>query len=290
LDSSIAFIGAGNMANSLVMGLLGKGVRPERIIASDVDADRLAELASRCGIRTLPSEQAAREADVLVMAVKPQVMATVCSEIAPYIGKPDCVVVSIAAGVPLASLQAWFGEQRAIVRTMPNTPSLVGEGATALYASNATSDTQKNLAADVMAAVGITCWLDRESDIDAITALSGSGPAYFFLLMEAMEKAAVSMGLDAGIARRFAIQTAKGAGQLAADQASAEPPVAPDELRRRVMSPGGTTEQAINSFEREDFIAIVEHAMQAARLRSAELGSPGQSPGYNTVINKESTS
>lgn len=290
MDSNIAFIGAGNMASSLVMGLLGKGVRPECIIASDVDADRLATMTSECGIRTLPSAQAAGQADVLVMAVKPQVMATVCSEIAPHISKPDCVVVSVAAGVPLASLQSWFGEQRAIVRTMPNTPALVGEGATALYASNTTSDRQKQLAADIMAAVGSTCWLTRESDIDIVTALSGSGPAYYFLLMEAMEKAAVSMGLDADIARRFAIQTAKGAGQLAADQAMAEPPVAPDELRRRVTSPGGTTEQAINSFERDGFADIVERAMQAARLRSAELGAAARSPDKNTATNKESNS
>ena len=287
MDSSIAFIGAGNMAGSLIAGLLGKGTAPKNIIACDTDTSKLAALQAETGIHILDSERAAATADVLVLAVKPQVMADVCCALEPHIGDRDVVIVSIAAGVSLDSLQQWLGQKRAIVRTMPNTPSLVAEGATALFANQATSDQQKQLADDVMGAVGITCWLKQESDIDAITALSGSGPAYFFLLMEAMEKAAIAMGLDAGTARRFAIQTAKGAGQLAAHQASARPEVPPAELRRRVTSPGGTTERAINSFEHEGFTAIVERAMQAARLRSAELGS-ADTAGTSHITHKES--
>jgi len=287
LNSSIAFIGAGNMAGSLIAGLLGKGTAPQNIIACDTDTHKLAALHDETGIRTMDSEQAAATADVLVLAVKPQVMAEVCCALQPHIGDRKLVIVSIAAGISLASLQQWLGETRAIVRTMPNTPSLVGEGATALFANQATSDLQKQLAADVMAAVGITCWLQHETEIDAITALSGSGPAYFFLLMEAMEKAAIAMGLDAEIARRFAIQTAKGAGKLAAHQAAARPAVPPAELRRRVSSPGGTTERAISSFEREGFAAVVERAMQAARLRSAELGS-GDTADTSHTTGKES--
>ncbi len=287
MDSSIAFIGAGNMAGSLIAGLLGKGTAPDNIIACDTDTGKLAALKAETGIRTMRSEHAAATADVLVLAIKPQVMAEVCCALQPHIGDRNVVIVSIAAGISLDSLRQWLGKERAIVRTMPNTPSLVAEGATALFANPATSDQQKQLAADVMAAVGITCWLEKESDIDTITALSGSGPAYFFLLMEAMEKAAIAMGLDAGTARRFAVQTAKGAGQLAAHQARANPEVPPAELRRRVTSPGGTTERAINSLEREGFTAIVERAMQAARLRSAELGS-ANTTDTNHITGKES--
>lgn len=264
--SQISFIGAGNMANSLIRGLINQGVPPSHIAATDIDNNKLAELQSECGIRTGDTASVADQADVIVLAVKPQVMATVCQQLQALIGKPDCLIISIAAGIPVASLQQWLGDERAIVRCMPNTPSLVGEGATGLYANDQCDGTQRKLAEDIMNAVGIACWLQSESDIDTVTALSGSGPAYFFLMMEAMEKAAVQMGLDPQVARQLAIQTALGAGKLASTS-----DVAPDELRRRVTSPGGTTEQALLSMARDGFETTVATAMQAAQKRAAEL-------------------
>lgn len=265
-NSHIAFIGAGNMANSLIQGLLAKGVPATNLYATDIDETKLAELRQSCGIQTGSMAQVAAQADVLVLAVKPQVMAAVCGELSALITNPDSLIISIAAGIPVASLQQWLGETRAIVRCMPNTPALVGEGATGLFANAHCADTHIKLAGDILSAVGITCWLQTEQDIDTVTALSGSGPAYFFLMMEAMEKAAIALGLQADVARQLSIQTALGAGKLAASS-----DVAPDELRRRVTSPGGTTEQALLSFQRDGFERIVASAVEAAQQRAAQL-------------------
>lgn len=265
-DSQIAFIGAGNMASSLIQGLLARGVQADHLHATDIDDARLTQLRQDCGINTGSIAQVCAQADVIVLAVKPQVMATVCADLKAVIGKPSCLIISIAAGIPVASLEQWLGAERAIVRCMPNTPALVGEGATGLFANARCGESDTALAGAILAAVGITCWLRREQDIDTVTALSGSGPAYFFLMMEAMEKAATALGLEADVARQLSIQTALGAGRLAASS-----DVAPDELRRRVTSPGGTTEQALLSFQRDEFERIVARAMQAAQQRAAEL-------------------
>lgn len=264
-NSQISFIGAGNMATSLIHGLLAKGVPANHIHATDIDSEKLTQLSADTGIETGATEDVAGVADVVVLAVKPQVMESVCQTLKPLL-KPDSLVISIAAGVTLASLARWLGDAQALVRCMPNTPSLVGCGATALVANDKCSEAQQTLAGQILQAVGIACWLQQESDIDTVTALSGSGPAYYFLMMEAMEAAAIKMGLDADIARQLAIQTAQGAGKLAANS-----DVPPDELRRRVTSPGGTTEQALLSFNRDNFTDIVEAAMQAAKQRAAEL-------------------
>lgn len=265
-NRQIAFIGAGNMANSLIHGLLAKGVAASHVHATDIDSDKLQALHSACGIQTGDTASVAAGADVIILAVKPQVMAAVCTSLKPLIGKTDCLIISIAAGIPVASLEQWLGVDRAIVRCMPNTPSLVGEGATGLYANTNCSDAHHRLAGDIMAAVGIACWLQAEKDIDTVTALSGSGPAYYFLMMEAMEKAAVAMGLTPEVARQLSIQTALGAGKLAATS-----DVPPAELRRRVTSPGGTTEQALLSFENQGFETTVAKAMLAAQQRAAVL-------------------
>lgn len=264
--SQIAFIGAGNMANSLIHGLLAKGIAADQLHASDIDSDKLQALQAECGIHTGDTASVAAAADVIILAVKPQVMATVCAALKPLIAKADCLIISIAAGIPVSSLAQWLGSERAIVRCMPNTPSLVGEGATGLYANANCSADHKSLAGDIMATVGIACWLQAEKDIDAVTALSGSGPAYYFLMMEAMEKAAVAMGLTPEVARQLSVQTALGAGKLAATS-----DVAPAELRRRVTSPGGTTEQALLSFANQGFESTVAKAMLAAQQRAAEL-------------------
>lgn len=265
-DSRIAFIGAGNMANSLILGLIAKGVPATQVGACDIDQARLATLRQECGIRTGTVAELAADADVLVLAVKPQVLAEVCTTLQPLLSSRKPLIISIAAGIPLSSLEQWLGVHHAIVRCMPNTPALVLEGATGLFANANTSAAQKTLAGNILSAVGITRWLDSEDDINAVTALSGSGPAYYFLLMEAMEQAGVAMGLEPEMARALTIQTALGAARLAASS-----DVAPDELRRRVTSPGGTTQAAIESFESEGFRDLVSRALTAARKRSIEL-------------------
>lgn len=265
-NSKIAFVGAGNMATSLIMGLLNKGAVPSNIAACDIDPGKLEQLHEQCGIRTGALDEIVKTADVIVLAVKPQGMEQVCRTLKPLLPATGCVIISIAAGIPLHKFEAWLGAGQAIVRCMPNTPALVSEGATGLFANANTSAAQAALAETILSAVGICSWLESEADINAVTALSGSGPAYFFLMMEAMEQVAVQMGLNAQMARSFTIQTALGAAKLAAAS-----DVAPDELRRRVTSPGGTTEAAIKSFEAEGFRALVEHALSAAQKRSIEL-------------------
>ena len=265
-NSRIAFIGAGNMANSLIRGLLAQGVPAGNISACDIDDGKLAELQSECGIRTGGMEDVASSADVLLLAVKPQVMAQVCTTLQTVLPSTGTLIISIAAGIPLKSMEQWLGERQAIVRCMPNTPALVLEGATGLFANANTTAAQRTLAEAILSAVGISRWLATENDINAVTALSGSGPAYYFLLMEAMEQAAVKLGLEPEMARALTIQTALGAAKLAASS-----DVAPDELRRRVTSPNGTTQAAIEQFEREDFRGLVERAITAAQKRSVEL-------------------
>lgn len=254
------------MATSLIKGLLNKDANPSNIAACDIDTDRLSQLREECGIRTGTLEDIVTTADVIVLAVKPQVMEQLCGTLKPIIPANGCVIISIAAGIPISKFETWLGEQQAIVRCMPNTPALVSEGATGLYANANTSATQAILAETILSAVGICSWLDSEEAINAVTALSGSGPAYYFLMMEAMEQAAVKMGLAPEMARSFTIQTALGAAKLAAAS-----DVAPDELRRRVTSPGGTTEAAIKTFEKEGFRELVELALTAAQKRSIEL-------------------
>ena len=264
-DSRIAFIGAGNMANSLIRGLIAKGVPGPQIAACDLDVVKLEQLQTECGIRTGTMAEVAAEADVVLLAVKPQGMAGVCEALRPSL-KQGVLIISIAAGIPLRSLEAWLGSERAIVRCMPNTPALVLEGATGLFANANTSPAQRALAETILSAVGISRWLDSEHDINAVTALSGSGPAYFFLLMEAMQEAGVALGLEPELARALTIQTALGAAKLAATS-----DVGPDELRRRVTSPNGTTQAALEQFESEDFRGLVERALSAAQKRSVEL-------------------
>jgi len=265
-SSSIGFIGAGNMANSLIRGLLARGVAPGRLLAADIDSDKLERLRAECGIGIANSKEIAASADVIVLAVKPQVMRDVCQQLSPALAGRNCLIVSIAAGITCAHLGTWLGEKLALVRCMPNTPALVGRGATALYANDHTSDGQRALAESLLGAVGISVWLHDERDIDAVTALSGSGPAYFFLLMEAMQEAALDMGLDADTARQLTYQTALGAAELAASSTASTA-----ELRRQVTSPGGTTEQAINRFEQGGLRQLVNEALLAAQRRSREL-------------------
>ena len=260
---TIGFIGAGNMANSLIRGLLATGVPASSILASDIDLEKLQVLVTNSRISSATNQQIADSADVVILAVKPQVMEV---ELDQNSALP--LIVSIAAGITSGHLQDWLGRKHAIVRCMPNTPALIGKGISGLFANVNVSSKQKQLAEKLMNAVGPCVWVDDESDIDTVTAVSGSGPAYFFLFIEAMRDAAREMGLSDETANALVYQTAVGAAELAI---SSEEDVA--ELRRKVTSPGGTTEKALRTFEEGRLREIVERALKAARNRSIELAN-----------------
>jgi len=263
----ITFIGAGNMAASLIGGLRGQGIAAESIRASDPGSEQRARLATEHGIEVFADNaQALAGAEVVVLAVKPQVMQTVCRELAAHLGA-EALIVSIAAGISCDSLQRWLGPRpQAIVRCMPNTPALLRQGVSGLFANAQVSDTQKQQAEQLLSAVGIALWLEEERLIDAVTAVSGSGPAYFFLLIEAMTAAGQQLGLPRETAAQLTMQTALGAARMAC-----ESDVDAAELRRRVTSPNGTTEAAIKAFQAGGFEQLVQQALNAAAQRSAEL-------------------
>lgn len=256
------------MATSLIKGLIAKGISADKLWACDIDQQKLTQIQQDCGISIGSAEEVVAAMDVVVIAVKPQVMNLVCKELNSLITNKSTLFVSIAAGITLKSLQNWLGIDKAIVRCMPNTPALVQAGATAAFANTAVSEPQKVIATQILAAVGTVSWLDNENALDAVTALSGSGPAYFFLLMEAMEEAATNLGLDATIARELTIQTAFGAAMLVASDN-----IAPAELRKAVTSPGGTTEAALNQFASDGFRDMVDRALKAASARSVQLAA-----------------
>ena len=263
----IAFIGAGNMASSIIGGLVRSGHPVRDISVADPFAPSLLKLSAIATVRVCDSNPAAVEgADVVVMAVKPQVMADAVSSIAPAVSASGAVVMSIAAGITIASMQKRLGEPAAIVRCMPNTPALLGCGASALYANEHTSAQQRDYAQAVLSAVGVATWVEQESSLDAVTALSGSGPAYFFLFMEAMIAAGVDLGLEEKTASLLTLQTALGAARMAGEN---DAPLA--ELRRRVTSPGGTTQSAVENFQKNNLDTVVAQAMQAAAQRAAQM-------------------
>ncbi|MFZ2172101.1 MAG: pyrroline-5-carboxylate reductase [Methylococcaceae bacterium] len=263
----IGFIGGGNMAFSLISGLIASGHSPQQIWVSDINPDTLKSLASNLNVNTANSNDAViNEVDVVVLAVKPQVLSSVAKSAAALIQKRKPLVVSIAAGISQRSMSQWLGIDTAIVRCMPNTPALVLTGATALHANAKVTAEQRDLAENIMRSVGIALWVEDENEIDAVTAVSGSGPAYYFLLMEAMEKAAVELGLSEATARLLVQQTALGAAKIALESSES-----PELLRKRVTSPGGTTQQAIETFEQGGFIQLVSKALHAARDRSIEM-------------------
>lgn len=262
----IGFVGAGNMAASLVGGMIAKGIRPARIWMSDVSEQRLADLARQHRVHvTSRNEEIAERCDVLVLAVKPQLMAEVCAGLKPHFGDRAPLIISIAAGVTVDNLRGWLGEVP-VIRTMPNTPALVQAGASGLYAGAGVTEEQRQLASQIMASVGLTFWFEAESELDAVTAVSGSGPAYFFLLMEAMINAGEQLGLNSQTARQLVLQTAWGAAQLAITSEQS-----PAVLREQVTSPGGTTAAALDVFEKAGLRTLVDDALTAARDRAREL-------------------
>lgn len=265
---TLTFIGGGNMARSLIAGLVRQGVAPAHIhVAEPVTALR-ERLTADFGVKTYASAtEAAAQGEVWVLAVKPQVLRDVCASLVPLAARQP-LVVSIAAGITSAQLERWLGGSAAVVRAMPNTPALLGAGVTGLYATATVSDAQRTQADTVLASAGRTVWIDDEARMDAVTAVSGSGPAYVFLLAEAMEAAAVAQGLPAEAARTLVVQTLLGASRMLDESGDA-----PAELRRRVTSPNGTTQAAIESFQADGFEAIVARAIDAATQRGQALSA-----------------
>ena len=262
----IGLIGAGNMASSLVHGLIARGISPGLLYAADPDQTRLDRLVEECNINTGSNQELAEKVDVLVLAVKPQILQQVCQQLDMSMRQQPPLVISVAAGITLHNLRCWLGGGMAIIRCMPNTPALIGKGATGLYANASTLPQQRELAGCIMEAVGIAVWVDSEREIDAVTALSGSGPAYYFLFLEAMQSAARELGLGESVVRQLSLQTALGAAELAIQSRD---DVA--ELRRQVTSPGGTTEQALLALENGGLRELVRNALRAADQRSREL-------------------
>jgi pyrroline-5-carboxylate reductase len=265
-QASIAFIGAGNMASALFGGLIKQGYPADNILAADPNPTCL-EQAAKLGVKTSSDNAAAIAfADVVIVAVKPQVLMSVMQALRPQLRERRPLLISIAAGVKLEALQDWCGENLPIVRCMPNTPALVQTGATGLFANEQVSVQQKQQAQSILEAVGTAIWVDTEPQLDAVTAVSGSGPAYFFLVMEAMQQAGIKLGLKPAVAEQLTLQTALGAARMAL---ASDVDVA--ELRRRVTSPGGTTEQAINTFEQGGLEDLFTRAMTDCARRSVEL-------------------
>lgn len=263
---TLAFIGAGNMARAIIGGLISNGFPTENIRASSPTIEQLADLKSQGLFVSDDNEEAMQTADIVILAVKPQMFKTVLQPLtaAAKIARP--LFISVAAGITSESINQWLGGNQAIVRCMPNTPALVRMGANGLYANALVTAKQRTQAQEVLSATGLTLWVEEETQLHAVTAVSGSGPAYYFLFMEAMITAAEKQGLSNEVATLLTLQTARGAAEMAMQS-----DVNPAELRKRVTSPKGTTEQAILSFQNNKLSTIVEEAMLACATRSIQM-------------------
>lgn len=266
---TMSFVGGGHMATALIGGLIEAGVDPERVRVVDPSDERREVLHAQWGIDTQGAfDDQAANVDVVILAVKPQVMPEVLAEISPHLIKDQSpMVISVAGGISLDTIEASLGP-RPVIRTMPNTPALVGAGITALIGNGALEDQHRQWADDLMGRVGECVWLDEEAQMDLVTAVSGSGPAYFFALTEQLVASAIQQGLSPELAEQLAHQTAHGAGQMLKKR-----DVAAAVLRERVTSPGGTTEAALNVFNAHGFAEVVGQAVKAAQSRSQELGA-----------------
>ena len=264
--SKIVFIGGGNMASCLIGGMIANGTPSQQILVSEPGAQARQKLSDLHGVETTDDNQAAAaQSDLLVLAVKPQIMGAVVKDLVPALShKP--AVVSIAAGIPLIALENWLGTDIALVRAMPNTPALVMSGATGLFANSLLTEQQKQIVEQLFQAVGIACWVEQEELIDAVIAVSGSGPAYFFLVLEAMQKIGQELGLPKNTAEQLSLHTALGASKMAIDSEATAA-----QLRQQVTSPGGTTQAAIGSFEQQGLEDIFRQAMTSAVARADEM-------------------
>jgi pyrroline-5-carboxylate reductase len=263
LNCNITFIGGGNMAQALIGGLIARGMPTTRITVAD-PFENVRQLLQEKDVHVTDDNIAAIEkADIVVLAVKPQVLANVLKQLRGLLdGK---LVISIVAGAEIATMAILSGTDR-IVRVMPNTPALVQTGAHGLYATDVVDAKDRELASQVLAATGLTIWVNSEAQIDAVTAVSGSGPAYFFYMMESMIRAGKNLGLDEKVATALTLQTALGAAQMAITSANS-----PAELRKNVTSPNGTTQAALEVFDRAQISQNIQSALAAAKKRSQEL-------------------
>ena len=267
MNINAAFVGGGNMGGALIRGLIARGLSPQQISVGEAHQQRRIALADELGVHvTADNREAVANADVVVLAVKPQDMAGTVQALADVFAQRPPLVVSIAAGIRVADIVSWCGPGVAVARAMPNRPALNSAGATAIYAPASLSNAHRGLAAEVLGAVGTTVWVHEEDALDVVTALSGSGPAYFFLLAELMTDAAVNLGLDRASAQELSIQTLFGSGRMARDS---DGDLA--RLRAEVTSKGGTTDAALRSFEGANLRGIVAAALSAATDRSREM-------------------
>ncbi len=267
-NTKISFLGCGNMGCSLIGGLIADGHQPDVITGSEPDREKASSIAGEYTIRIANDNvQACTDAEVIILAVKPQNLLEVCKEIQPAIKQTSPLLVSIAAGIQVSSIQNIVGNDYPIVRVMPNTPALIQTGASALFASEGVNEDQRTLAEEIMRAVGLTIWLSDEHLMDSVTALSGSGPAYFFLVMECMQNAAIKLGLSSEHARLLTLETAFGAAKMALESKADV-----STLRQQVTSPGGTTQVALKVLiEQGQLENLFYDAMNQAKKRSEEL-------------------
>lgn len=265
-NKKISFIGGGNMAQALISGLLAKGILPEYITVSDPNPDNREQLQAK-GINTIDSAKNpldALMADVVVLAVKPQIMSTVVADFSQVLDKQ--LIISVAAGLSTDSLTKMLNGYQNIVRAMPNTPAMVQAGATGLYATDSIDEQEKQLATELMGASGLVIWVDDEEQLHAVTAVSGSAPAYFFYFIESVIQGGIDLGLSQEQASALAMQTALGAAKM-----SIHSDDTPEQLRRKVMSPGGTTEAAVHSLQADKVNELIGKAIQACVKRSREM-------------------
>ncbi len=265
-STTIGFIGAGNMAYAIISGLINNGFSAENIKISDTNESLLSLRKKEFNLEVFTdNSELVRHCDVIVLAVKPQMLSSVCQLLKQALNS-NTLIISIAAGVRVHDIDRWLGGDSAIVRTMPNTPALLNQGVTGMFANERVNSVQKELASSILNSVGQSLWVTDEVMLDAVTALSGSGPAYFFLMIESMSKAGVALGLDEKTAQSLSIQTALGASMMASVSDES-----PKDLRANVTSPNGTTQAAIESFQDQNFDMIVAHAMRAAFDRASKL-------------------
>jgi pyrroline-5-carboxylate reductase len=265
-DLKIGFIGGGNMAGALISGLVNTLKDSQQIYVVDLNEENLTRLATQFGVRTSTQiDTGLSQMDVVIFAVKPQNMQAVVTQFSPHLNSQ--LLLSVAAGIRAGDMARWLGDYRKIVRAMPNTPAMIGQGMSGLFAMDAVSDADKVTAQNILQAVGETVWVEQEQLIDAVTAVSGSGPAYVFYFIEAMQEAAEQLGLSAEQAKQMALATFNGAAQLAKQSDESI-----QTLRERVTSKGGTTYAALCSMEDSQVKAAIAKAIQAAATRGKELG------------------
>lgn len=267
MQQTIGFLGGGHMSNAIISGLVSSNATRPQIMVSNRGKAKLDALCKRFKVQPASNNAALiSHCDVVILSVKPQQIQTVIEPLKPLFQTHKPLVISVAAGIQCQSLQHWLGEGIALIRAMPNVPSVIREGATGLYADKNASHEQKTIAAAIFNTIGITTWHTQEEDIDRVTAVSGSGPAYFMLMIKSLADAATQAGMDYNNALQLAIQTARGtAGMLANSEKTI------DQMIAEMLLPGGTTEQAVASLQKAEFSATIKRAFNAANNRAAEL-------------------